>query len=100
MGWFSRLGYHLQLLYLLQQRTGNWAFGFWLFSTHWSTLSERVILKYNRAILLVMMDTTNIEDNNMASDASHVKFHLASAAFQENRFLALNMRISSSRFRA
>lgn len=27
MGRFSRLGYHLQLLYLLQQRTGNWAFG-------------------------------------------------------------------------
>lgn len=27
-------------------------------------ISIRIILKYNREILLVMMDTTNIEDNN------------------------------------
>lgn len=40
--------------------------GFWVLAVFYSLeyISIRIILKYNREILLVMMDTTNIEDNN------------------------------------
>lgn len=38
--------------------------GFGYFLLIGSTLSVRVILKYNREILLAMTDTTNIEDSN------------------------------------